>query len=68
LFFDPNLSVVVVFTRNWINAKKKATAYYPGTNMQDRNLARIEHFRTSESGHGRNLRERINKTVSSFRN
>ncbi len=58
----PGDEVVVVqdgerVATNRDDAKKKATTYDPGTNVQDRNLSGIEHFRTRKSGHSSNLRE-----------
>ena len=41
----------MVFAGNRIKTKEKATPNYSGANMQDSNLAGIEHFRTRESSH-----------------
>jgi len=51
-----------------IGAEQKAASYHPRTNMQNGNLAWIEHFCTRESGHVENLRESMIKIVSSYRN
>jgi len=68
LIFDPNLSVIMVFSSKGVNAQEKASANHSSTNVQKCNLARIKHFFTRESSHGSNLRERMIKIVSSYRN
>jgi hypothetical protein len=60
--------MIVVFSSNRIEAKKKAATNNPSAQVENSNFAWIEHFRTRESGHRSNLRERIIKIVSSYRN
>ena len=48
----------MVFAGNRIKTKEKATPNYSGANMQDSNLAGIEHFRTRESSHPKKKMDR----------
>jgi hypothetical protein len=68
LIFDPNFPMIVVFSSNWIDAKKKAATNYPSAQVENSNFAWIKHFRTRESGHRSNLRERMIKVLNSYRN
>ena len=60
--------MIVVFSGNRIDAKKKAATNYLSAQVENSNFAWIERFRTRESGDRSNLRERMIKIVSSYRN